>query len=176
MRPEDGYLELRVQVRGRPSPLCIHLDLFEASNAAATIANRYDEETEANERLQAWCDYLKSRNVPPLSFGTALRVKSAVCVAAENFRQRARNRLADARLERFYGFPVSGVSPARKLEMEGGLVILEAEEELMGLRGPVPDSRVFDLVLLVTGSEERASAALAERHLARMKRGETPEA
>lgn len=55
------------------------------------------------------------------------------------------------------------------------MAILEAEEELAGAYGPVPDQRVYDLVLLATGSEERASAALAARYMARMKNNEMPE-
>ena len=50
--------------------------------------------------------------------------------------------------------------------------ILEAEEELVS---GAPDSRVYDLVLAITGSEEKASAALTERIEARHRRNERPE-
>jgi len=47
--------------------------------------------------------------------------------------------------------------------------ILEAEERLA--RG-CADNEVYDLVLAVTGSEERASEAYAERLMVRQKRDE----
>ncbi len=49
--------------------------------------------------------------------------------------------------------------------------ILAAEEELRA--GVENDDRLYDLVLSVTGSAERASAALSQRIMARMKRGDT---
>ena len=74
-----------------------------------------------------------------------------------------------------YPGSIAELKPAQKIELEINLAILEAEEELAGAYGPVPDSRVYDLVLLATDSEERASAAQAARWLARLKRNETPE-
>lgn len=55
------------------------------------------------------------------------------------------------------------------LALESAEPILRAEDEL---RAGVPDSRVYDLVLLVTQSEEAASAALSARIEARLRKGE----
>ena len=54
------------------------------------------------------------------------------------------------------------------------MLILEAEDELAGAYGAVPDNRVYELTLLATGSEERASAAYAARIMERQKRDEVP--
>ena len=56
-----------------------------------------------------------------------------------------------------------------KLVLERAMFILEAEEEL---KKPVPDGRVYDLVLAATGSEEKASAAMSQRIAYRLRRGE----
>ncbi len=64
------------------------------------------------------------------------------------------------------------MTPAEKMRREVGMQVLLAEEELAA---GAPDARVYDLVLAVTGSEERASEAYSARLMARMKRGETPE-
>lgn len=58
-------------------------------------------------------------------------------------------------------------TPAQKLELESHMLVLEAEDEL---RSGCADERVYDLVLLVTGSEDRASEAHAKRALEAMKR------
>jgi hypothetical protein len=47
--------------------------------------------------------------------------------------------------------------------------ILEAEAEL---KKPVPDAKVYDLILRVTGSEEKAAAAMSERIAYRLRREE----
>lgn len=52
------------------------------------------------------------------------------------------------------------------------MAVLEAEQEL---RDGAADDRVYDLVLTVTGSEDKASEVYAARLLARLKRNETPE-
>lgn len=52
------------------------------------------------------------------------------------------------------------------------MAVLEAEAEL---KAGAADDRVFDLVLTVTGSEEKASEVYAARLLERLKRNETPE-
>lgn len=61
------------------------------------------------------------------------------------------------------------------MRLEAAMDILSAEEELAGRYGPMADSRVYDLVLAITGDEERASAAQAERYAAVLRRGGTPE-
>jgi hypothetical protein len=48
---------------------------------------------------------------------------------------------------------------------------IEADEELRA--GPVPDAKLYDLVLAATGSEERAAAALSGRIALRNRRNET---
>lgn len=80
--------------------------------------------------------------------------------------------MGDARLSRFYGFDCAGLTPARNLELEGAMRVLEAEEEL---KTGVPDDRVYDLVLAATGSEDQASAAYSLRLMQRMKRDEKPD-
>ena len=50
--------------------------------------------------------------------------------------------------------------------------VLEAEAEL---KQPVPDSRIYDVVLAATGSEDAAAAALTDRIAARLRRGEKAE-
>ncbi len=62
------------------------------------------------------------------------------------------------------------MSPADKIVLAENMKALEAEDEL---RAGCPDNRVYDLVLAATGSEERASAALAERIADVQRRGGT---
>ena len=52
------------------------------------------------------------------------------------------------------------------------LPILQAEDEL---RAGASDDRIYDLVLLATGSEEAASAALTARVEERLRNNETPD-
>lgn len=56
-----------------------------------------------------------------------------------------------------------------KLAFEAAMPILEAEQEL---KDPVPDARVYDLTLAITGSEDAAADALADRIAFRLRRGE----
>lgn len=56
-----------------------------------------------------------------------------------------------------------------QLALDGCRDVLEAEDEL---RQPVPDGRVYDLVLKLTGSEDAAAEALAARIAARLRSGE----
>lgn len=52
------------------------------------------------------------------------------------------------------------------------MVVLEAEDEL---KQPVETARLYDVVLRATGSEEKASDALAARIAQQLARGEKPE-
>ncbi len=52
------------------------------------------------------------------------------------------------------------------------MTVLDAEE---ALKHPVPDSRVYDVVLAATGDEEAAWSARNERIMTRLKNRETPD-
>lgn len=77
--------------------------------------------------------------------------------------------LREARLSRFYGFPVVPMDGPAKLAFEAAMPILDAEQEL---KKPVPDDRVYDVILAKTGSEEQAADALFERIQYRLRRDE----
>lgn len=62
---------------------------------------------------------------------------------------------------------------AERFALEAAMPILKAEEELAA--GTVEDNRLYDLVLLATGSADAASAALEARVAERLRRGETPQ-
>lgn len=64
-----------------------------------------------------------------------------------------------------------GLSGREKLALEAARDILDAEDEL---RQPVPDDRVYALVLKLTGSEDAAAEALSERIAHRLRSGEKP--
>lgn len=49
---------------------------------------------------------------------------------------------------------------------------LEAEDEL---KKPVPDDRVYDLVLAATGDEDQAADALSKRIADRLRKNEMPQ-
>lgn len=66
-----------------------------------------------------------------------------------------------------------GLSRADKLHLSAAVPILEAEEWLKS--GNVPDKQLYDVVLHVTGSEERAAAALADRIESRLAKGQRPD-
>jgi hypothetical protein len=75
-------------------------------------------------------------------------------------------------LIRFYGINVFDLTGPQKLALEAALPALQAEEELA--RGEVADNRLYDLVMLATGSADAASAALEARVAERLRRGEKP--
>lgn len=83
--------------------------------------------------------------------------------------KKSREHLGDARLSRFYGFAVLNLTPADKLILQANMPVLLAEEEL---RKGASDSRIYDLVLAMTGSKDRAADALTARMAARRDRGE----
>ncbi len=59
------------------------------------------------------------------------------------------------------------MTPAEKLALEAGMQVLAAEDELRA--GVADDDRMYDLVLLVTGSRERAGEELARRQMWRQR-------
>lgn len=63
------------------------------------------------------------------------------------------------------------LSGREKLVLEANRDVLAAEHEL---RQPVPDDRVYDLVLAVTGSKDAAAEALSARIAHRLRSGEKP--
>jgi hypothetical protein len=58
------------------------------------------------------------------------------------------------------------------LALERSMPILEAEDEL---KGPVADSRLYDVVLAATGDEEVAWDAQMQRVADRLRKNETPD-
>ena len=64
-----------------------------------------------------------------------------------------------------------GLSGREKLALEACRDVLDAEDEL---KAPVPDDRVYDLVLAVTGSTDAAAEALSARIAHRLRSGEKP--
>ncbi len=74
--------------------------------------------------------------------------------------------MGECRLSRFYGIDAFELTPAKKLTLEANMQIIAAEDELKA--GVPDDNRLYDLVLAVTGSEEKASSALAARLMQRM--------
>jgi hypothetical protein len=56
-----------------------------------------------------------------------------------------------------------------KLALDGAMTILEAEQEA---KQPVSDSRIYDLVLAITGDKEKAGKALSDRIAFRLRRNE----
>ena len=73
-------------------------------------------------------------------------------------------------MSRYYGFPVFDLPGGVKLALEANRPILEAEDEL---RAGCSDDRLYDLMILATGSEEAASQALTDRIAERLRRGES---
>lgn len=75
-------------------------------------------------------------------------------------------------MSRFYGFPVFNLTGPEKLALECSRDVLAAEDEL---KEPVPDDRVYDLILTVTGSTDAAEEALKARIAHRLRSGEKAE-
>lgn len=77
--------------------------------------------------------------------------------------------IAECELTKFYGIDAFALPDAVKLALEVNRPALEARESL---KGPVADDRLFDLVLLATGSEDAAAEALSARIGERLRKSE----
>ena len=85
---DDGYFILRVRVAGQEQPVEIKLDLYEAHNAAATIADKFPGDTQPVEQGEAWVEWLTSKGVPPLSHGAACAVAGRIREAMVAFKKK----------------------------------------------------------------------------------------
>ncbi len=79
---DEGYLPVDLKQPGGLPPLRVYLDLFEASNAYATI---HAEHADLVERGGAWVAWLAGKGFPPISHGAAFAVAGRVNDAVADF-------------------------------------------------------------------------------------------
>jgi hypothetical protein len=89
-------------------------------------------------------------------------------------RKKRRAGVSLARLSRFYGFWVGGLTPQERFRLAAAIPVLEAEDALK-TPGAIPDKQLYDVVLTATGDEEQAMTALESRVKYRIAKGQTPD-
>jgi hypothetical protein len=161
---------LPLTIRTPAGEVTVPLDVFAAREALSALAHRHPNPNDYTAAVRTW---LTSQGVPAenLSAASVGRIVSAVADEVQRLREE-RSGLPFARLTRFYGVDVFALSPKQRFQLETAMPLLRAEEELAS--GTVEDNRLYDLVLLATGSKDAASAALEARVAERLRRGETP--
>ena len=161
---------LPLTIRTPAGEVNVPLGVFAARESLSALAHRHPDPNDYTAAVRTW---LTSQGVPAggLSAAYVGNIVSAVADEVQRLRE-DRTGLPFARLTRFYGVDVFTLSPKQRFTLETAMPLLRAEEELAS--GTVEDNRLYDLVLLATGSKDAASAALEARVAERLRRGETP--